>query len=125
METIQTDVKIYNIGIPKQDYMLLRMSIKENGVNVELGENDLLFMTIRTSANSEDYIIQKSLNDGITYNSELKKYEIEILSQDTKDLQYGKNYGYDITIYYNGNKPKQKAKGIFKITDKFTLNEVV
>lgn len=125
METIKSNIKTVNIEIPKKNYRIISMSIKENGINVELGENDLLFMTISVSPNSEDYLIQKSLENGITFNPETMKYEIEFNSEDTVNLEYGKVYGYDITIYYDGTKPKQKVIGTFKVTDQFTLNEVV
>ena len=116
-------VKQVNITIPRLDYKAIPLSIKENGQLVELGENDLLFMTVSKSPYSE-YEFQKSLDNGITYNSTTKKYIIEITSEDTKDLEYGYEYGYDITIYYDGDKPKQKIIGTFSITDKYTVNEV-
>lgn len=124
METIKSNVKHINIEIPKIDYLLIPMSIKENGELVQLGENDNLYLTIANSPNSKEYKIQKTLNSGITYNQETGKYEIEFTSEDTKNLSYNVKYGYDITIYYDGNKPKQKVIGTFKITDKYTLEEV-
>ena len=54
----------------------------------------------------------------------MKKQEIEINSEDTKQLAMDIQYGYDITIYYGGNKPKQKVIGKIKIGKKYTLNEV-
>ena len=89
---------------------------------------DLLDRILKRNANDISPIFQKSLNNGITYNEETKKYEIEITSEDTEKMQMGENagiYGYDITIYYGGNKPKQKVIGHFKIGTKYTLNEVV
>lgn len=124
MEIIKPKVKYINIEIPKIDYLLIPMSIKENGELVQLGENDNLYLTIANSPNSKEYKIQKTLNKGITYNQETGKYEIEFTSEDTKNLSYNVKYGYDITIYYDGNKPKQKVIGTFKITDKYTLEEV-
>ena len=117
-------IKKVDITIPKLDYKAIPLSIKENGQLVELGENDLLYMTVAKSP-YKDYTFQKSLENGITYDSITKKYIIEITSNDTKDLEYGYDYGYDITIYYDGNKPKQKIIGTFTITDKYTVNEVV
>lgn len=125
METIKSSVKHINIEMPKLDYMLLPISIKENGELVQLGENDLMFMTISNSPNSTEYKIQKSIDNGITYNQETGKYDVEFTSEDTKLLAYKVKYGYDITIYYDGNKPKQKIIGTFTITDKYTVNEVV
>lgn len=124
METIKPKVKKINIEIPKIDYLLIPMSIKENGELVQLGEDDNIYLTISNSPNAKEYKIQKTLNSGITYNQETGKYEIEFTSEDTENLSYNVSYGYDITIYYDGNKPKQKVIGTFKITDKFTLEEV-
>lgn len=124
METIKSNVKHINIEIPKIDYLLIPMAIKENGELVELNENDVIYLTISISPNSAEYKIRKTLGNGINYDQETGKYEIEFTSEDTKQLTYNVNYGYDITIYYDGNKPKQKVIGTFKITDKYTLEEV-
>ncbi len=117
-------IKKIDITIPKKDYQLIRLSIKENDVPKQLGENDLLFFTVAKSPDTTDYIFQKSLENGIIYDSSANKYLVEINSQDTQDLELNTTYGYDITIYYDGNKPKQKVIGSFRISDKFTMNEV-
>lgn len=118
-------VKEYNIEIPKMDYQVISVGIKVGNENVKLNDNDLMFLTVRENEFSEEYIFQKSLDDGIIYNENTKKYDIEINSEDTKKMEMKKNYGYDITIYYGGDKPRQKAVGNFVIGRKYTLNEVV
>lgn len=119
-------VKEFDIEIPKLDHMIISLSIKnKEGENVRLDNNDLLFMSVRTKERSEDYEFQKSLENGIVYNTETNKYEIEINFEDTEHMTYNKEYGYDITVYYDGNKPKQLLIGNFTITTKYTLNEVV
>lgn len=115
-------VKNYDIVIPKQDYQIIELRINEGQ---ELSENDLIFMTVKRYATDTKIVFQKSLESGISYNQETEKYEIEITSNDTKDMEMKTEYGYDITIYYDGDKPKQKVIGKFKIGDKYTLNEVV
>lgn len=120
-------VKKYDITIPKLDYYVLSIGIKENPNDeqyIPLGENDLMFMTVSPESGNTDYKFQKTLEDGITYNSETGKYDIVINSTDTADFIQGVEYGYDITIYYDGDKPKQKVIGAFKIGKKFTVNEV-
>ena len=118
-------IKKTNIELPKQDYLLIELTItNENEESIKLEENDLIYMTVRKDAGSGEIKFQKSLEDGITFNEESKKYEIEINSEDTKDLKINTSYGYDITVYYNGNKPKQKVIGTLKIGEKYTLNEV-
>lgn len=120
-------VKKHDIEIPKLDYYILSIGIKENPDDtqyVELDSDDLMFMTVSLNAGDTTYKFQKSLEDGIIYNSETGKYDIKISSVDTAELEYGVTYGYDITIYYDGDKPKQKVVGTFKIGKKFTVNEV-
>ena len=117
-------IKKVDITIPKIDYQVIALSIKENGQNIQLQEGDLLYFTISSSPDTTDYKIQKSIGNGIEYNAETEKYEVTIQSSDTKDMTLNTDYGYDITIYYDGNKPKQKVIGKFVITDKYTMNEV-
>ena len=120
-------VKRYDIEIPKLDYYTLSVGIKENPNDtayIELGENDLMYMTVSSNPGDTSYKFQKSLSDGIVYNSETGKYDITIDSDDTENLEQGVVYGYDITIYYGGNKPRQKVIGNFKIGKKFTVNGV-
>lgn len=121
-------VKQYDIEIPKMDYQIIEVSIKEDGQLIELGATDEIYFTVKKNPNDTTPILQKTLEDGITYNEDTGKYEIEIQSDDTKDMVMGEIngiYGYDITIYYEGNKPKQKVIGNLKISNKYTLNEVV
>lgn len=117
-------VKKYDIEIPKLDYQVISVGIKKDGEYIQLGNDDLIFMTVSFTPGSTDYKFQKKLGEGITYNSSTGKYDIEINSSDTSQLQDGVAYGYDITIYYEGNKPKQKVVGSFRIGKKYTVNEV-
>ena len=118
-------IKNFNIEIPKQDYQIISLAIKKDGQTVELSENDLIFMTVKRFASNEAIEFQKSLENGISYNEETQKYEIVINSEDTKNMRMNTKYGYDITIFYDTDKPKQKLIGDFVIGTKYTLNEVV
>lgn len=121
-------VKQYDIEIPKMDYQIIEVSIKENNQLTKLGATDEIYFTVKKNPSDETPLIQKKINNGITYNEDTGKYEIEILSDDTKDMVMGEIngiYGYDITIYYSGTKPKQKVIGHLKVSNKYTLNEVV
>lgn len=120
------NTKEYEIEIPKMDYQIITLAIKNSiGELVKLNENDKMFMTVKKSYASSEVAFQKTLTDGIKYNEQTKKYEIEIKPEDTKGLNVNSLYGFDITIYYDGNKPKQKIIGNLKIGIKYTLNEVV
>lgn len=121
-------VNQYDIEIPKMDYQIIEIAIKENGKLTKLDDDDKIYFTVKKSLSDKEPIFQKKLGEGINYNQESQKYEIEISSNDTKNCLMSSMlglYGYDITIYYGGNKPKQKAIGNFKIGNKYTLNEVV
>lgn len=118
-------IKNFNIEIPKQDYQIISLAIKKDGQVVKLGENDLIFMTVKRFASNEAVEFQKSLDDGISYNEETEKYQIIINSKDTKNMKMNTKYGYDITIFYDTDKPKQRIIGDFVIGTKYTLNEVV
>lgn len=118
-------VKRIDIEIPKMDYQIISLAIKKDNEVTKLDEKDEIYMTVKRNAKNEEIKLQKSLANGITYNEETGKYEIEINSEDTKQLAMGATYGYDITIYYGGTKPKQKIIGTLKISNKYTLNEVI
>ena len=117
-------VKRIDIEIPKMDYQIINLTIKNENETSKLEEKDEIYMTVKRHANNEEIKFQKKLGNGITYNEETGKYEIEINSEDTKQLAMDIQYGYDITIYYGGNKPKQKVIGTIKIGKKYTLKEV-
>lgn len=76
-------IKNYNIEIPKMDYQIIEIVLRENGIETTLDETDEIYFTVKRNANDISPIFQKSLNNGITYNEETKKYEIEITSEDT------------------------------------------
>lgn len=118
-------IKNFNIEIPKQDYQIISLAIEKDGQTSKLGENDLIFMTVKRFASNEVVEFQKSLENGISYNEQTQKYEIEINSEDTKNMKMDIPYGYDITVYYDKDKPKQKILGEFRLGIKYTLNEVV
>jgi hypothetical protein len=114
-----------DIKIPKMDYQIISVTVKKDGVATKLGENDLIFMTVRDMVHNEEYEFQKSLTNGISYNEDTKKYEIVINSSDTINMECEKKYGYDIVIYFDGDKPKQQIIGNFILSRKYTLNEVI
>lgn len=118
-------MKQLDIVIPKCDYLSIPFSYKVNNEPAQLEETDIIYFSLKEKLSSEEYIFQKTLNNGIVYNEEKEKYFIEIFYEDTKELTMGANYLYDLTIYYEGKKPVQKLFGNFKIGPKITLNEVV
>lgn len=118
-------MKKLDIIIPKCDYLGLPFRYTVNGVDAKLSETDLIYFSVKEKITDEEYIIQKSLNNGITYDEDNGKYLIEFHYKDTVNLKMNNNYLYDLVIYYEGTKPVQKLFGTFKIGPKVTLNEVV
>ena len=84
----------------------------------------MIYFSVKKTVADDDYVIQKSLEDGISYNEELEKYFIELNYEDTVELDMNSSFLYDLVIYYNGEKPVQKLIGKFSIKPKITLNEV-
>lgn len=117
-------IKRINIEIPKMNYKVISVYVKSNDKVVKLDENDLMFMTVKEHSFSKNKEIEKALGNGITYNDDTGAYDITIEPEDTKNMEIGKEYGYDITIYFEQIKPIQKIIGEFKITDQYTDKEV-
>ena len=70
-------VKKVDIEIPKLDYQIISIGILDgNGQLTELGQDDEMYMTVGLENNTETYKIQKSLSNGIAYNSSTHKYDI-------------------------------------------------
>lgn len=107
---------------------VLQLTNKNHEI-ITLEENAMIYFTVKDNENSQEFIFQKRLGEGITFNSEDNTYLIEILSDDTNNLEY-KNYFYDITIIRNqglesANKKEKTTVliGDFKIGYVATLNE--
>lgn len=114
-----------DITIPKCDYLGIPFIYKINGRQTRLRENDIIYFSVKRNLSDEEYLIQKTLNNGIEFNEEEEKYYIIFNYDDTKELNIGSIYVYDLVIYYDGNKPIQKIFGNIKIGPKVTLNEVI
>ncbi len=91
--------------------------VSDDGEQIILEDNDMLYMTVKKNSRDEEAIFQKKLGNGIE-KTEDGKYLITILSTDTDNLDYGE-YGYDIELIACG---KKKTLGIYKInlTEEYT-----
>ena len=78
-----------------------------------------LFFTIKYDSNMEEYLIQKTIGDGIRFNSIDNYYYITLLPEDTDNLPYG-NYYYDIEVITDNYK-QTIARGNFDLTDEYTF----
>lgn len=67
-------------------------------VEIEGLEQDLdtAFFSVKKNPNDEEYILQKTLSDGIT-KVETGKYRVRVAPQDTRNVETG-TYHYDLQI---------------------------
>lgn len=110
----------YNITMPKRTYRVISVAVRRNGDLIKLDDDDIMVMTVKKDCEDSYYKFRKSVGNGIRYNETTKLYDIEIESEDTKDCIVDIPYGYDITVFYGGNKPKQKAVGEFRVTKQYS-----
>lgn len=83
---------ILNLEMTRGDTKLFAVNI----VNLTDQDLDTAYLTCRQSADDDEYVFQKSLEDGIT-KVETGKYRVRIAPEDTKDLDLG-TYYYDLEI---------------------------
>jgi hypothetical protein len=108
--------------ITRGDYKIFKIQRISNGeVIKELPEK--MYFTVKKDYYTDKILIQKTLENGIQKDNE-DYYNVEIVSSDTDNLNYGK-YVCDIEIK-NGNKPKTIFKDEFIIEEEVTFakNEV-
>ncbi|WP_298061733.1 hypothetical protein [uncultured Rikenella sp.] len=79
-----------------------------------------LYFTIKYSNTDENILIQKTLKNGIKYNTNDKYYYITINPEDTNNLPYGKYY-YDIEVIKDNNYKQTIAIGEINITSEVTF----
>lgn len=83
-----------------------------------------MWITFKESCNCVESLFQKTLDNGITFDGEYYKFQIE--SDDTSNLAYG-TYGFDIAIINEaGEKKTLSNNGELKIVKHYTMksNEV-
>lgn len=81
----------YNIKFPKGDTFTFKVSLKDKTQSI-----DSAYFTVREYAN-QDVLLQKKLNQGITQIDD-GLYRIQIESFDTKFLDIGVRYIFDLTF---------------------------
>jgi len=82
-----------------------------SGNKINLGNEEMIYMTVKRNSRDEDYIFQKKLGDGIEKRED-GKYIVKILPSDTNNLDYG-SYGYDIELKSDSI---VKTLGIYTLT---------
>lgn len=111
------------ISITRGDTQILKFQRRNKDGIITTKANEMYF-TIKENTNQKKYLLQKKLDDGISFNNEDYYYRITINSTDTDDLSYGK-YKYDIEVK-DTNYVKTISIGDFIITEEVTFvgNEV-
>ena len=112
------------IKIVRGDSEILKFQRKDVDNNVITQKATELYFTVKENTLSENYLFQKKLDDGITYNTTDYYYRITINPEDTNNLYYG-IYKYDIEVK-NSDYVKTIDFGDFIIIDEVTFagNEV-
>lgn len=109
------------------DYKVIPVKLLKDKQPYQLNSNENIYFSLKRHSIDDDYIIQKQLNRGIEWNSEKQKYIIEILPEDTKNLElYSEEvvFQFDVVIVYEGTKPLTK-RGELTIKRDITRNEKI
>lgn len=106
------------------DTLLIPVVIRKNNEPSQLQENQNLIFSLKKFSGDDEYILQKSLNKGITWDNQTQRYTIRIEHEDTKDMKLNyesKVFQYDVTIIL-GNFVRT-IRGTLKIKRDITRNE--
>lgn len=101
------------------------IKIKKNNESYQLQDDENIMFSLKRYSDDEEYVLQKSLNNGITWNSKLQRYIIRLEPEDTNniDLYYeSRLYQYDIVVILKGNIVKT-VRGSLRIWKDITRNE--
>lgn len=103
--------------IIRGDYKVIPFVRKDKTGKIIESIPEKVYFTVKSFANSDKVLIQKTLENGITIDENFN-YNIEFNASDTDKLSFGK-YVYDIEIK-NGNKPRTIKKDTFEIEEEVT-----
>lgn len=110
-----------DIEIIRGDTKTLKFQRRNKNGEVITEKPDKMFFTVKTGYYSKDYLFQKRLDDGISYNEDDNYYYFTIESSDTNELDYD-DYVFDIEVI-NANTVKTIAKGTLKVEGEVTFAE--
>ena len=81
---------------------------------------DTAYFSCKANADDEEYVFQKSLNDGISL-VEAGKYRVRVAPEDTQNIEIG-SYFYDLEIGKNSD-IYTILKGVLKVEQDVTRGE--
>ena len=115
-----------NINITRGDTNIITFTILgENGEKYVIDELDRIYFTVKDSFSNTKCVIQKTLDNGITYNTDTEEYEIELTNDCTCTLPFCRMvYDIEVVIVREGKKlVKTIVKGYLTITEEATHKE--
>ena len=90
-----------NIRLVRGDTLAIKFKREDTNGDTITDIAQKMWFTVKMDTYSTDKIIQKTLEDGITFSDEDSYYHIILQHNDTKDLFY-MDYYYDIQVENNG-----------------------
>ena len=119
-------MKTQNITLTRGDSHIISFTIiGENGDKYVIDEQDKIYFTIKESCSKADCVLQKTLDDGITYNTDTEEYEIELTNDCTCSLPFCR-FVYDIELVIVRDEKKivkTLVKGNLTISEEVTHKE--
>ena len=104
------NLKPYGFTLIRGDTYTITFFLYDNGQKIKLGENGQIFFTAKKNILDTNYVIQKTLSNGITFNESTLEYTITIESTDTDNLEPDLIYPYDIkTVISVGERKIKKT----------------
>lgn len=106
------------IRFTRGDTYAFRFQRKNANDEIIKTKAEKMWFSVKKSYTSSDILIQKTLDEGITFNEEDYTYHVLINSIDTRDFKYG-DYVFDIQVM-NEETVQTIAKGKFIIENEVT-----
>ena len=115
-----------DISITRGDTTKITFTILgENGDRYVIDEQDRIYFTVKENYYKTECVLQRTLDNGITYNTDTEEYEIELTDECTCDLLF-RRFVYDIelVIIRDGKKlVKTLVKGYLTVYEEATHKE--
>lgn len=115
-----------NITLTRGDSHIISFTIiGENGDAYVIDEQDKIYFTVKKNFSKTECVLQKTINNGITYNTDTEEYEIELTDECTCNLPFGR-FVYDIELVIVRDRKKivkTLVKGNFTISEEVTHKE--
>lgn len=115
-----------NLTLIRGDSYLLTFALLDKAGNpYELTPLDKCYFTVKRKYSDVEYVLQRRLGEGISYNTETQLYEIRLTPSCTCDIDCG-GYVYDIKVKIADEIAKTLVKGVLVLDSNVThkVNEL-